>query len=148
MLREQLLSRLLMAATLLVAALIFAPSGAQAHAGHSHAVQSDAQITAPMTEPAPRTQAFKGRPSLQDEVAIGQASGEPALLLPASSSDTPQTCPGGCCHSPGTGCCAIALPASVEIFVPILNRLTLIHGSIAGAGIIPGVLSEPPKSLV
>jgi len=35
--REMLLSHLLMAVTLVVAALMLAPSGALAHAGHSHA---------------------------------------------------------------------------------------------------------------
>ena len=35
---KQLFSRLVTVVTLLVAAFIFAPSGAQAHAGHSHAV--------------------------------------------------------------------------------------------------------------
>ena len=33
------LSRLLFAVTLVVTGLIFAPTGAQAHAGHSHAIQ-------------------------------------------------------------------------------------------------------------
>lgn len=144
MLREQLLSRVLMAATLLVVALIFAPSGAQAHAGHSHAVQSDAQTTAPI-EPAAYTRAFK---VLQDEAAIGQAGDQSTLLLPANSSDTPQTCPGGCCHSAGTGCCAVWLPASLEIFVPTFGRLTLVLAAIGGPGITPGALPEPPRSLV
>ena len=37
--REMLLSRLLLAVTLVVTALMLAPTGAQAHAGHSHAIQ-------------------------------------------------------------------------------------------------------------
>jgi len=144
----QLLSHLMVAATLLVAALTFAPSGAQAHAGHSHAARLDAQITAPITESAVHTQAFKVLPILQDEATVGQAGDQSAFLLPANGSDTPRTCPGGCCHSAGTGCCAVWLPASLEIFFPTFGRLTLIHAAIGGPGITPGALPEPPRSLV
>jgi len=144
---QQLLSRLVVAATLLVAALTLAPSGAQAHAGHSHAVRPDAQITAPITEPSAHIQAFKVSPILQDAAAISRASDHSAVLLPANSSDTPQICPGGCCHS-GTSCCAVSLPASLEIFVPTIVRLTLNVASIGGPGITPGALPEPPRSLV
>ncbi len=148
MLRERLLSRLVMAATCLVAALIFAPSGAQAHAGHGHAVQPDAQVTAPITEPPAHTQALNVLPILQEDATIGEAADESALLVPAKSSGTPQTCPGGCCHSAGTGCCAVAFPASFEMFVPAIGRLMLVRAVIGGPGITPGALPEPPRFLV
>jgi hypothetical protein len=139
---EQLLSRLMMAVTLAVAALILAPSGAQAHAGHSHAVPA-ATAMAPGVQPtmiAPTT--------MQVEVTLRRASGEAASLIPTYLPKTPQTCPGGCCHSAGAGCCAVSLPPIFQLVVPDIRRSTFVAAVFGGAGITPGALPEPPKSLV
>ena len=99
---EHLLSRLLMAVTLVVAALTFAPSGAQAHAGHSHAVQQATYAAEPVIEPTAAARVLTIPPiTRQDELTIGPNSGESASLLPIHGSKTPQSCPGGCCHSAG-----------------------------------------------
>ena len=143
--RETLLSRLLMAVTLLVAALMLAPSEAQAHAGHSHAIQP----AAPTAVAAAGMQDIEAAPiTARGEVTISQTSGRSASLLPSSSPDTPQSCPGGCCHSAGSGCCAVWLPASIEISVPAPGRLPRIVSVIGASGITPGALPEPPNALV
>ena len=142
---EMLLSRLLMAVTLVVAALMLAPSGAQAHAGHSHAIQP----AAPTAVAVAGMQQLEAAPiTARGEVTFSQTSGRSASLLPSSSPDTPQSCPGGCCHSGGTGCCAVWLPPSVEIVAPMLGRLQRIVSVIRGSGITPGALPEPPNALV
>jgi len=142
--REMLLSHLLMAVTLVVAALMLAPSGALAHAGHSHA-----QPAAPIVQRAADAVIIKvASITMQDGVTVSRTSGRPASLLPSSSPDTPQSCPGGCCHSGGTGCCAVWLPPSVEIVAPMLGRLQRIVSVIRGSGITPGALPEPPNALV
>jgi P-type E1-E2 ATPase len=56
---EQLLPRLMMTATLLVAALIFAPAGAYAHGGHSHDVQPSSRHR-PLAQPGLRTAVITG----------------------------------------------------------------------------------------
>ena len=136
---ETLLSRLLMAVTLVVAGLMLAPSRAQAHAGHSHA-----QPAAPIVQRAADVQIIKVAPiTMQDEVTVSHTS-----LAPVSGPETPQTCPGGCCHSAGSGCCAVWLPASIEFSVPAPGRLPRIVSVIGASGITPGALPEPPNALV
>jgi hypothetical protein len=142
---ERLLSRLLMAVTLLVAALSLAPTGALAHAGHDHAVPS----AAPSRQRPARAQVVKVAPmAMQDEVSVTRTGGVSASLLPTSHAKTPQSCPSGCCNSAGTGCCALWLPPSAEVIVPALGRLAPVAAAIAGSGITPGALPEPPKPLV
>jgi hypothetical protein len=144
-----LLSRLLMAVTLVVAVLTFAPPGAQAHAGHSHGVHQATYAAKPVIEPTAVARVLEIAPSAgQDELTIGPNSGESGSLLTIHGSKTPQSCPGGCCHSPGTGCCAAWFSAPLEIVVPPLGRSPFDAAVIGGAGITPGALPEPPKSLV
>jgi hypothetical protein len=142
---EMLLSRLLLVVTLVGTALILAPTVVQAHAGHSHAVQ-------PAATPAQRAanlEVIQVAPiTVQDEVTISPKSGGSASLVPTSGRRTPQSCPGGCCHSAGTGCCAVWLPPSAAILVPTVGRLPTIISAIGGSGITPGALPEPPNSLV
>jgi hypothetical protein len=142
---ELLLSRLLLTVTLAVTALILAPTGAQAHAGHSHAI-----LPAPTTVQRPADlEVIKLAPiTVQDEVTIRRKSDEAASLLPTNSQKISQSCPGGCCHSAGTGCCAVCLPPSADILFPALGPLPTIISAIAGSGITPGALPEPPNALV
>jgi hypothetical protein len=142
---ELLLSRLLLAVTLVVTALILAPTGAQAHAGHSHAVQPAAT---PVQRAANLEVIQVAAITVQDEVTISRKNGGFASLVPTSGRRTPQSCPGGCCHSAGTGCCAVWLPPSAAILVPTVGRLPTIISAIGGSGIMPGALPEPPNSLV
>jgi hypothetical protein len=150
MLAEQLLPRLMMAATLLVAALVFAPAGAYAHAGHSHDVQPVEQVAQPVLVRTTEPQLIMIL-SLVIEDGAGLSGGSVEAysgVLPASTSNTCGSCPGGCCHSGGTGCCAAFMAAAVEMDIPSLGRTQLNFVIIRGAGITPDALPEPPKSLV
>ena len=139
------LARFFAATAVVVAALVLAPSLASAHPGHSHSVAA-----------APQTIEFVAQPVLievaldaaQDEVTIGEIAGQSSSLLPASSQKTPQSCPGGCCHSAGTGCCAASIPAAFEILAPTPGRSALVVAAIRISGVTPGALPEPPNSLV
>jgi hypothetical protein len=145
---EQLLSRLVMAVTLAVASLILAPSGAQAHAGHSHVVPA-ATVMEPGVEPTTNGLVTNVAPTtMQVEVTLRRASGESASLVPTHGSKTPQSCPGGCCHSAGTGCCAVSVPPILQLVVPVIRRSTFVAAVVGGAGITLGALPEPPRSLV
>ena len=147
---EQLLPRLMVAATLLVAALAFAPAGAYAHAGHSHDVQPVGQVAKPVlvraTEPQLTTIVSH---AIEDRAGLSGGSVEAYQgVLPTSTSNTCGSCPGGCCHSGGTGCCAAFIVAAVEMDIPPLGPTQLNFVLIRGAGITPDALPEPPKSLV
>ena len=142
-----LLRRLMTVATLVVAALIFAPSGAWAHGGHSHAVPTVETITsAPVSVTGSNVDRAVLSTATQCEIALPNVS--TAFLVPANGPQSPQSCPGGCCHSFGTGCCAADLAEPVEIGVPVLGRSRLDSVILGGTGITPGALPEPPKSLV
>ena len=140
---ESFLSRLLIAVTLVITAVVVMPSGAQAHASHGYAVQHAGPT--PQRPVDARTAPIAGR----DEATVRRTEdGASPSLLSVSGPETPQTCPGGCCHSAGTGCCAAWLPASPDILVPVLGRSAPIITVIGGAGITPGALPKPPNSLV
>jgi hypothetical protein len=146
---EQLLPRLMMAATLLVAVLVFAPAGAYAHAGHSHDVQPVEQVAKPVVRTTESQLIMLLSLALEDGAGLSGASVEAySGVLPASTSNTCGSCPGGCCHSGGTGCCAAFIAAVVEMDIPSLGRSQLNFVVIRGAGVTPDALPEPPKSLV
>ena len=141
--------RLMTVATFVVAALVFAPTGALAHAGHSHAVQAAETIThlemVRSVESPNVEQVVLAAESQPEFILPSEARGS---LLPASKPKSPQSCPGGCCHSFGTGCCAAYLTALMEIGAPDLGRSGLVIVILGGAGVTPDALPEPPKSLV
>jgi hypothetical protein len=137
------LSRFFIAATVLAAAMLLAPSGAQAHAGHDHGpVQVDRSAPAPQASSAVQTQREVG-----SEVSNAQST----LWLAASSAPGGKgttNCTGGCCQSVGHGCCAAALPALLTVGPPqtAVERLFAILSW--GPGVTPGALPEPPRHLV
>lgn len=142
-----LLRRLMTVATLVVAALIFTPSGAWAHAGHSHAVPAAEAITPPaVADTGSSVDRAVLATAAQCEIALHSAT--TAFLVPANEPQSPQNCPGGCCHSFGTGCCAADLAEAFEITLPTTGPSRLDRVILGGAGIKPDALPEPPKSLV
>lgn len=142
---EKLLSRLLMVVTLAVALFSLAPTGAQAHVGHRHALQLDASVV-PQAE---EVQVVTFAPiTVRDVAAIGELSGRFASLPSSGGSKAPHSCPGGSCHSVGSGCCPVWLQPTAELLAPALRRLALVVTVIGGAGITPGALPEPPNFLV
>ena len=147
---EQLLSRLMMAATLLVAALIFAPAGAYAHGGHHHDVRPIAQVAGPVLKHAAESRLIAIAPFAAEKKASlsGRSAQARSGVLPASTSKSCGGCSCGCCHSGGPGCCTAFIAATVEIGIPSLGRPELDFVVIWGAGVTPDALPEPPKSLV
>ena len=139
------LARLLAATAVVVAALVLAPSLASAHPGHSHSVVAAEKSIEFFTQPVLIEVALD---AAQDEVTIGEITDQSSSLLPASSQKTPQSCPGGCCHSAGTGCCAASIPDAFEIVAPPLGHLALAVEAVRISGVTPGALPEPPNSLV
>lgn len=147
---ERLLPRLMMAATLLVAALVFAPAGAYAHGGHSHDVLPIEQVAKPVLVHTAETQLIEITPLAGENGASlkGRTVEAHAGDLQASTSKACGSCPGGCCHSGGAGCCAAFITATAEIGIPSLGRSQLDFRVVRGAGVTPDALPEPPKSLV
>lgn len=134
----------------MVAALVFAPAGAYAHAGHSHDVQPVEQVVKPVLTHTAETELIKIAPlAVEDEASLSSTSVEALSgVLPASTSKACGSCAGGCCHTGGTGCCAAFVAAAFEIGVPSPERSGLSFLVVRGAGITPDALAEPPKSLV
>ena len=145
---EQLLRRLVTAATLVVAALVLMPAGAYAHGGHSHSASPEQVMKPDAVRSVEPQNTDISLVAATEGSALTQDSETAASVLPARFPSSPQTCPGGCCHSSGTGCCAAFLTAPVEIGVPVLGRSRLNLVVFGGAGITPDALPEPPKSLV
>src|SRR5262245_17118340 len=110
------LTRFCFAATLLVAAMLLAPSGAYAHTGHDH---GPAKVQSSILTPH-----HIGMIVIQQQLKGGPDSvTEQSKLLLSAASTSPAgkaktTCTGGCCHSAGHGCCAAALLTSLTLGQP------------------------------
>ena len=135
-------TRLLMVVTFLVAALALAPTGAQAHAGHDHAVQPEMAIA---LDPV-SVQKFSVAPVRTQRVTT-RAVQAFTDLVPTSALRKSQSCVGGCCSST-MGCCAAWFEPPMGLLVPVVGRLALNIAVSGGAGITPDALPEPPKFLV
>ncbi len=137
------LSRFLFAAAVLAVAMLLAPSGAQAHAGHDH---GPVQVEHPSSTPHTSSSVQSGD-ELRSEVSGAQSTVWIAALGLTRGKGT-TNCTGGCCHPAGQGCCAAALPASITVALPPTAAERLFGRFLWGPGITPGVLPEPPKHLV
>jgi hypothetical protein len=138
------LSRLLLVVAVSATAMLLAPSGAQAHAGHQHGPVK--------VERAVSTSPTSSFVQSGHELRIEASGTESAVWIAASSEPegkaTTTSCSSGCCHSAGQGCCAAALPGFDEVaFMRAGPERFLTHFR-WGPGISPGVLSEPPRYLV
>jgi hypothetical protein len=136
-------SRLFIAASFLAAAMLLAPSGAQAHAGHHH---GPVNVEHPVS-----------KPNVQGEVRTGDELKSAALdtedTIWTARSDFPKReaatiCVGGCCHPAGQGCCAAALPALIAVVPPPAASESYLMSLLWGPGTTPSVPPEPPRHLV
>jgi hypothetical protein len=135
-------ARMLFAVTIMVAALLLAPETSFAHAGHDH---------------GPAASEVARQPSAIKDVADG-ASEQAGETTPAKSQSaiTPSrskgkvniACASGCCSAASPSCCAVSTPALLGLLEPPYGHAVfgIVHAK--GAGIVPGTLPEPPKSLV
>jgi hypothetical protein len=149
---QPLAKRLLIAVTLMVAALLLAPSGALAHVGHSHSSASGLERVQPVT---PLQQVVDGKTASGAVRAVpitdfrAATVGHDTLWLTAAAPTTPdKICPGGCCSAGTSCCCAASLPAAAQIITTPYGKSLFEVAVFRGAGIEPGTLPEPPKSLV
>ena len=146
----RLLPRLVLLATsFLLALMMLAPSQALAHAGHDHGIVDSSSETTPVKSIVPTTE--PSRNSLPGTHAIVTVDAERLPASEVTSGFAPsksKNCPGGCCQSAGAYCCPVTLlPASLSFTAP--EKQLLVPPIVSrGAGITPGALSKPPRSLV
>ena len=144
MMVDRVLRHLLTVAILGLAALALVPAEVRAHAGHEHAAR-----TKPVTEaPTAELLAATAIPSFH----VGCTSA--GQLPPAASIDQATdnaanagqpVCNGGCCAPGWMGCCPLGMPSMNDIQPPSGRRLQRAILAVAGDGIDPGALPEPPR---
>lgn len=147
----RLLPRLVfLAASFLLALVMLAPTQALAHAGHDHGIIDTSSKPTPVKSipPTAKPSDKNSSPRLHTVVTLDAEQSAASEVTSGIAPNKLKNCPGGCCQSAGANCCPVTvLPASLSftapekppLFPPIVSR---------GAGIIPGALSKPPKSLV
>lgn len=145
----------LLAASLVLALLIVLPQQALAHAGHRHETG--------VTQPAPdQVKPIAATPVVLDPANVRTASSQQSAAASWAWTETDQSswrltnvpsedgksCPAGCCQSVGAHCCPVTLLDSALVIAPPLGLSIFAELTDRGAGIQPGALSEPPKSLI
>jgi hypothetical protein len=147
----RLLPRLAVLATSFFLGLVMlAPTQALAHAGHDHGIvdmsskATPAKSIAPVAEPSNE----QSSPRMRTVVTVDSERSPGSEVTSGFAPGKSKNCLGGCCQSAGAHCCPITLlsaslsftaPKKSPLFPRIVSR---------GAGITPGALSKPPKSLV
>jgi hypothetical protein len=136
---KQLIMRILGAAIILIA-LSFAPSAAQAHLGHQHqASLHNGQGHAALQAESRETERSSTPASLQ------QSQWNQTGTLPASD----RNCTGGCCLSACAACCGAGLPCPVT-FIPFHRSMTRV--AFAPSQLWPDrepeSLRRPPKHFI
>lgn len=135
------LFRFCLAATLLVVAMLLAPTDAYAHAGHDHGpvkVQSPAPAS-------PGPDANRTQQKHKGDLTTEQSKRRSSAVSAFAAGKSTNICTVGCCHTPGHSCCAAALLANLTLD-PRIGRTTRLLTRIPwGPGVMPGALPEPPK---
>lgn len=143
------------AASFALALLILVPQQALAHAGHRH----EAAATQPAPEQVKPVTAKPAviEPSEERTASSKQSDGalcartetdRPSWRLTNAPSENGTSCPAGCCQSVGAHCCPVTLLDTALVIAPLLGLSIFAELTDRGAGIQPGALSEPPKSLI
>ena len=144
------LSRLgLLVASFVLAILAFAPTQALAHAGHNHGggVVQEVPVTREVVLPSVSSEVvWSAKPAVSATAGANKA--ELTWLAGDLAPKNSKGCVGGCCQMAGAGCCPIFFTTSSPLVEPPLGHAVFSHLADRGAGITPGTLSKPPKSLV
>ena len=137
--------RAVWAAMLLVGAVLaFAPSSAQAHAGHSHSRQVATTQPAPAAQPVEIAKS-KSAAARSDRVFSENLTAAPLSASPGT--DVPD-CPGqGCCHSgPCTGCHGFVLAAETFMTPSLFSTLIVASEPPPPGSADSDRLRRPPRS--
>ncbi|MEH2500852.1 hypothetical protein V1294_007331 [Bradyrhizobium sp. AZCC 1678] len=136
---KQLIMRILGAAIVLIA-LSFAPSVAQAHIGHQH----QASVHGGQSQVASQAVLHEYGRSARS-ASLQQAQWKQDKMPPASD----RNCTGDCCLSACAACCAAGLPSAVG-FVPFPRSITRVAfvPSQVWPDREPESLRRPPKHFV
>jgi hypothetical protein len=140
-------TRLILAVALIAAAIPLAAANALAHAGHHHG-PSAAKPEAVSSKVAVQPQRDSSAP--QPVAIVDGLAGAYFIARSASESaseDGKNICLGGCCTAASSSCCALSLSDVPGLDPPWPGKRALIVEEVGGAGVDPGVLPEPPKSL-
>jgi hypothetical protein len=139
---RSLIARMLFAVTVLVAGVLLAPSAGFAHAGHDHNTTPAVQSAVDATVVPDAIVSERG----------GKAETSKAQWIDASAASmtgkTKTTCNGGCCGAATPSCCAMSIAVMMGLPAPPMGKRVFVTAQHEGAGIVPGALPEPPKSLV
>ena len=146
----RLLPRLVFLATsFLLVLVMFAPMQALAHAGHDHGIVDTSSKPTPVKSIVPTAEpsSKNSSPRLHTIVTVDTERSSASEVTSGITPSKSKNCPGGCCQSAGANCCPITLlPASLSFSAPEKPPLFPLIVS-RGAGITPGALSKPPRSL-
>jgi hypothetical protein len=145
----------ILVASFVLALLMFVPQQARAHAGHRH----EAAVTQPAPEQVKPVAAKPEVPEPTEEqtasslesvgaLCVSTETDQPSWRLTNAPSEDGKSCPAGCCQSMGAHCCPVTLLDATLVIAPPLGLSIFTDLADRGAGIQPGALSEPPKSLI
>lgn len=145
----------ILAASFALALLLFAPQQALAHAGHrheaavtQHAPEQVKPVAAKPVVPEPAEAQTASSLESVGALCVSTETVQPSWRLTNAPSEDGKSCPAGCCQSMGAHCCPVTLLDAALVIAPPLGLSIFADLADRGAGIQPGALSEPPKSLI
>ena len=124
----------LLAVTLLVAGLVLASAGANAHAGHSHSTPEASFANAPSVDVVVKSE-------IQTQVAVPTSAASDPLNYGRLKS-----CQAGCCTALSAGCCAAWIATVAHMEHPDHTVVVFSAHAERRTGITPDVLPKPPKA--
>jgi hypothetical protein len=131
-------TRLLMAMTLAVMAMLVASAGAQAHPGHDHGTRP--AVVYASAQASKVVAAVLSVRQVQAAASTSSATKDP--VRGASN-----ICLRGCCQPGGAGCLTAWVASDPELPTPTLLRVAVNLTVVGRAGVKPDALPEPPNSL-
>jgi hypothetical protein len=136
-------TRLLMAMTLAVMAMLATSAGVQAHTGHDHGARpAAASVT---YAPAQAGEAVAAVSSVRQSMV--QAAPSKASATKGSAQRKFDICLRGCCLPGGAGCLTAWVGSDPGLPTPILLPIAVNLTVVGGDGVKPDALPEPPNSL-
>lgn len=128
----------------ILVALAFAPSAAQAHAGHVHTGSAPVAASVDLPSPAVSVDTLSVRP---DRTLLDHDAAELWTAPDAVPAAQPGVCGQGCCTgAPCHGCTACTLGPDISFLLPADAGESLMVWNVTGiAGCDPEGIRKPPK---